>query len=309
MNAAGKVTWISIDAAPLPLPGYGVISAYTDITDRKRAEDVLLRFNDELEQQVAERTVQLESALAQLRHADETKDAFLASVSHELRTPLTGVLGMADALEMQFSGPLNERQLYYVQQIRVSGNRLLALVDAVLGYTALIAGRVLTHTLPCRLLDLAIKSLHTIRPYADAKHQALRFSVDPDDLEIASDPQSIIQVLDNLLDNAVKFTPDGGKVALEITYDVADEVVKLTVWDTGIGIAPEQQEAIFKPFSQVDSGLNRLYTGVGLGLASSFQIVRILGGTITVESQLGKGSRFIVTLPTKPLPKAGQQHD
>ncbi|MBK8048888.1 MAG: PAS domain S-box protein [Anaerolineales bacterium] len=300
----GREFWASLSTTVTALEGRRVLhSVYLDITERKHIEAELLALNESLEQRVTERTAQLETAIAELRHADETKDAFLAAISHELRTPLTGVLGMADALEMQFGGPLNERQLHYVRQINLSGERLLTLVDGILHYTELMAGRVELHWEACWLLEIGAMSLRAIRDLADKKRQTLQFDMAPQDTVIVSDQAGVRHILNRLLDNAVKFTPEAGTIGLEITTDPALENVQLAVWDTGIGIAPAEHEVIFHPFEQVEHGLDRRFEGVGLGLTYAQQMARLLGGVIAVESAPQQGSRFIVTLPLAP--KAG----
>ncbi|MBK8051429.1 MAG: PAS domain S-box protein [Anaerolineales bacterium] len=176
VSGSGSVVWISMNATPIQLPGYGVVIAYTDITARKSMEEELHDLNEQLELRVVERTAQLEAALVEVQHASELKDAFLASVSHELRTPLTGVLGLADVLETQTIGELNERRLHYVHLIHQSGERLNAMISSILDYTALLAGKFVFEPCPCRLVELAASALHRILPAADARSIKLKLT-------------------------------------------------------------------------------------------------------------------------------------
>jgi len=300
VRPAGAPLWTRIEIIVKPNaegrpPSYWAM--VTDISEGKQAEQEIQRLNNTLEQQVKERTIELAAAVADLKRAAKMKDEFLAAVSHELRTPLTGVLSMAEVLGIQSSGPLNERQARYVQSIYQSGQRLLAMINGILRYTSLLGSGVTLQQEPCVLAELCAISVRAVRERADQKEQSLVVCVEPADLAISSNAQGIIQLLQQLLDNAVKFTPEGGRIGVEVHNDAAQNTVNLAVWDTGIGIAPEQQETIFQPFVQGDGSLARRFEGVGLGLAYVGRMVELLGGTIRMESALGEGSRFVVTLP------------
>jgi len=264
-----------------------------DITEHQRQEEEIRRLNTTLEQQVA----QLELALTALKRADQVKDEFLAAVSHELRTPLTSVLGMAETLELQYGSQFDERQHQYVRIIRENGSRLLALVNSILDYTAVIAAKVNVQPGPCRLANLCAASLHAIQSRAAQKGLEVAYVSEPADVELISDGNGITQVLHNLLDNAIKFTPAGGRIGLAVSGAQGAKRVQVVVWDTGIGIAPADQARIFKPFIQADSSLSRRYEGIGLGLSYARRMVELLGGTLVLESTLGEGCRFTVTLP------------
>jgi signal transduction histidine kinase len=268
--------------------------------ERQQMTETLRQLNHALEERVRERTVQLERAVVELERASQAKDEFLATISHEMRTPLTGVLGMAEALEQQLAGALNERQLRYVSTIRTSGNRLLALVNSILRYTNLISGKVELHQEPCRVQSICANVLRVIRPLAEQKQQQFTVVVEPQDLELVTDAAGVCQSLCNLLDNAVKFTPVGGQLGLEVRRNEAANRLLFTVWDTGIGISPEQQRQIFTPFMQVDASLARRYEGIGLGLPYAQRMVELLHGELTLTSTLGQGSRFTVSLPLAP---------
>jgi signal transduction histidine kinase len=231
------------------------------------------------------------------------KDEFMAMVSHELRTPLTGVLSMAEVLESEHAGPLNERQGNYVRAILRSGERLRALVTSILSYTALVAGNVDLQVGACRLADLAAAAAAGIGASAAAKYLAVQVAVEPSDLWIETDGAALRQVLDRLLANAVKFTPEGGCIGIDVRRPPAAESAQITVWDTGIGMDSSHLKDVVQPFKQGDGTLARGHEGLGMGLAYVHQMLILLGGGLALESAPGHGSRFVVTLPLR-LPSA-----
>ncbi|MFM8319435.1 MAG: PAS domain S-box protein, partial [Chloroflexota bacterium] len=256
-----------------------VQSGVRDITERKKAEDTMRRANHELE-----RSLRL-------------KDEFLASMSHELRTPLTGILGMAEVLKAGVYGGLAERQVKAVCTIEESGQHLLNLINDILDLSKIEAGRV---QLDLELVDIGQvcqSSLRLVKEIADKKRQRLSFRTSPAQISLLGDARRIKQILVNLLSNAVKFTPEGGELGLEVTGDAGRGVVTFCVWDKGIGIAAEDMDKLFKPFIQLDSSLARRYEGTGLGLSLVQRLAEMHGGSVALESEPGKGSRFIVSLP------------
>jgi len=286
----------SVETVDLNSERYYLVMAI-DISERKQLERILRRINEELEQRVAERTAELSTALDELQRAARLKDEFMAAVSHELRTPLTGVLGMTDALELQVGGTLNERQLRYVSSIRQSGERLLGLVNNILRYTQLMAGRTEISLTPCNLIEICAICVRSARSHVEQFEKAIDVDVQSPELTIISDADALIQSIQQLLDNAIKFTPNGGRVGLTVCSQTDEDAVQITVWDTGIGITPEQQELIFQPFVQADGSLTRRFEGIGLGLAYVKRLIDLLGGSLTVKSIPGEGSRFTITLP------------
>jgi signal transduction histidine kinase len=277
-------------------------------------EVALRRINEELEERVAQRTAALAAALADVQRAGKMKDEFMAMVSHELRTPLTGVLTMAEVLETQHAGSLTERQLRYVQAIRTSGERLHALVNSILSYTDLVAGNVVLTPGPCRLAQLCAEAAAGVRARAEAKQQTVEVHVAPPDLGMETDAGALRQVINRLLANAVKFTPEGGQIGIEARVGrigaregawgpgvegAGAPHVEIVVWDTGIGLQSELLPEVVKPFVQADAALARSHEGVGMGLAYVHQMLLLMGGTLALESAPHAGSRFIVSLPQR----------
>ncbi len=269
--------------------------------ERQRAEAEVRQLNADLEQRVQARTFELRQANEALTRALRVKDEFLSTISHELRSPLAGVLNLAQALQMGVYGPLNDRQRRPVALLQASGERLLGLVSDVLDYTALEAGAPL-HLAVTAVADLCQTSLDAVRAHAHAKQISLAYRPDPAVTTAWADPQRLQQMLIKLLENAIKFTPEGGAAGLEVTVQKdasAQPAVCFSVWDTGIGISPADQAQLFQPFVQLDSRLARNYEGAGLGLALVRRLAELHGGRVTLESQgiPGLGSRFTVLLP------------
>lgn len=290
------------DPNGLPLRMIGI---NRDITERVRLEQMLHDANAALEERVATRTAQLVSALEELKRAGRAKNEFLTVVSHELRTPLSAILGAADVLALESLGTLTERQKTTVEIIRTSGRRLQKLVNDLLRYASLVAGKTALQRKRHVLADLAANCMAKISEATARNQQSATFAVTPPTLNVFNDADAISSVLDTLLDNAVKFTPPGGHITLDV--DAFSDKVRFVVSDTGIGIDPEKQALIFQPFIQADSGLARAHEGIGLGLAYVAQMVEAMNGTISVESKPGSGSKFTVILPAiLPMPTDGQ---
>lgn len=318
----------------------------TELSDRKRAETALSSLNE-----------QLLAINTELARATRLKDEFLASMSHELRTPLNAILGMSEGLLDGVFGQVNERQEYALSTIERSGRHLLELINDILDLAKIEAGKLELQIAPVSVAYLCESSLAFVKQLAHQKRIHLYMDIPHSVSEITVDERRIRQVLINLLNNAVKFTPEGGSVTLAVKrensledsnsnriqdvyfpssipretlgwYDstrpkelstdnflqpspelVLDEVahqevapisstwISFSITDTGIGIAPEDTEKLFQSFVQIDSRLNRQYTGTGLGLALVRQIVELHGGKVSVSSQLGQGSCFTVHLP------------
>ncbi|NTW00779.1 MAG: HAMP domain-containing histidine kinase [Oscillochloris sp.] len=250
-----------------------------------------------LAERVEERTRELSVANAQLRQANQMKDAFLSSVSHELRTPLNVILGSVELLQEEIYGPLADRQQRALTTVDESGRHLLSLINDILDLAKMEAGKFDFSFDMVSVSDACTQCIRLIRPHAERKGIVVKLEIDSAMDMISSDLQRLRQILLNLLSNAVKFTPEGGTIGLRAWSDQEAGTVDLTVWDTGIGISVVDQELLFQPFMQIDSRLARQYDGTGLGLALVAQLVALHHGRVLVESVPGKGSSFTVRLP------------
>jgi len=261
---------------------------------RRQALAELRAYRDHLEETVAERTRDLARAKEQAESADRLKSAFLATMSHELRTPLNSIIGFSGILLQGLAGPLNPEQRKQLGMVHDSAQHLLALINDVLDISKIEAGEFRLAGEPVPVPAVLTKAVATVRPLADEKGLPIEMAVDPAAGEVWGDRRRIEQVFLNLLSNAVKFT-EQGHVRVACARE-GDRVVT-SIQDTGIGIAEEDLARIFQPFSQVETGLTRRYEGTGLGLSISKRLTEMMGGTIEVESRVGRGSTFRVLLP------------
>ena len=238
---------------------------------------------------------ELQSAYNLVSKANRAKAEFLAVMSHELRTPLNAIAGYAELLSLGVSGQLSEKQADAVARIRTNQQHLLALIDDVLSFAKIEAGTTMVTPQHVRLRNALDELEPHVRP--ELLQKKLTMSYDPGDpgLEVVADPTKLRQILLNVLGNAIKFTPTGGRIALDVLRD--SEFARIRVADSGIGVPTENLEQIFEPFFQVDSGTTREYPGVGLGLAISRDLARAMGGDVSIESTLGKGSVVSIAIP------------
>ena len=262
----------------------------------------LERLNIGLEEKVQERTEelqrqqeQLQEVNVQLEIANSHKSEFLANMSHELRTPLNAVIGFSEVLLDKMFGDLNAKQEEYLDDILSSGRYLLSLINDILDLSKVEAGMLELELGTFDLRQLLEGSLVMVKERALAHGIILSLDIADDIDTLTGDERKVKQILFNLLSNAVKFTPDGGKVGITATR--ADALVQVAVWDTGVGIAADDQQRIFEAFQQVGQGLAGKTEGTGLGLPLAKRFVELHGGTIWVESTLGHGSTFTFTLP------------
>ncbi|MFQ5347421.1 MAG: sensor histidine kinase [Rhodothalassiaceae bacterium] len=262
-----------------PIRGGGRVAVFADITGLKEKE----------------------AQLVEARHAAESasraKSQFLAVMSHELRTPLNSIIGFAELLGDPETATPDDKIREYANYILKSGCHLLGLITDILDLTRIDTGQRLLEEQPVDLATFAEEVVAQMRPEAESAELTLSIDVAMPAI-VCADPRSLRQILFNLLGNAIKFTRAGGTI--RIVCDVDGDCGTLAVEDSGIGIAPEHAESVFEPFQQVDSGFAREGSGVGLGLALVRRLAEIQGGSVTLESTPGKGSRFTVRLPLAP---------
>jgi signal transduction histidine kinase/ActR/RegA family two-component response regulator len=263
-----------------------IICCCQDITEQKRIQTELSAHRDELR-----------LANVELSRAAQHKDEFLASMSHELRTPLNGILGMTEIMIEQIVGKLNEKQLSCLRVVDESGKHLLALINDILDLSKIEAGALGLELSVVDARAVCEASLRVVRPAADAKTHKVNLNCPANPGYLRVDERRVKQMLVNLLDNAIKFTPAGGFVGLDIEDHPELGAIFFVVWDNGIGIAAEHQSQLFKPFSQIELGLAREHSGTGLGLSLVKRLAELHGGSVSVESSAARGSRFTISLP------------
>jgi len=269
-----------------------------DVTDRIVAEQALRTAHIELEQRVADRTVELTAANHALEQASLTKDRFLASMSHELRTPLNAIIGFTGTLLMKLPGPLTTDQEQQLRTIQHSSQHLLALINDILDLAKIQSGTVKLRREPVVCQELIAEVAASLRPLAERKGLAFAIVSPAEPIVAQTDRRALSQIVINLLNNAIKFTDHGDvRLVLSQCEDHDQRFVELRVADTGIGIRPEDQAHLFQLFSQADNTHTRQYEGTGLGLHLSQKLAELLGGQITVQSEAGHGSTFAVRIP------------
>lgn len=273
-----------------------------DITDRKHAQE-------RARQLAYEREARLEAEAA-----SKAKSEFLAIMSHELRTPLNAVLGYSELMEMGIAGPVTEKMREQIGRIRVSATHLLSLVNDILDLAKVEAGRLQVSSGPASATATVAAAVALIQPQAAARGLSLEVAASPGPSPVyRGDDERARQILVNLLSNAVKFTPVGGRITVQIEKSQSPDpgtklqprrtYVSFRVSDTGTGIPAEKLHSIFDPFVQAETGHSRSREGSGLGLTISRRLARLMGGDLTVKSEVGEGSTFTLWLPADPTAK------
>ena len=275
--------------------GLRVTAILRDITERQRAADHLREVQ-------REHIRELELRNQKIERADRLKSEFLASVSHELRTPLHTIIGFSELLAEESAGTLNEKQKRFIDHVRKDSLYLLALINDLLDLSKIEEGHLELQPEPFHIAAVLEDALSSIRLHSTAKSIAIETNIAVS-TPLNADRRRFKQVLHNLLGNAVKFTPQGGRIGVEARLHHG--FVEISVSDTGVGIPKEEQHAIFNKFHQAGATTKGVREGTGLGLTIARRLVEAQGGTIWVESELGRGSRFTFTIPAEQTYRQG----
>lgn len=304
-SAEGKLLLFHLAAVPFYNPAgqfIGFRGVSTDVTRLYRMEAEARATRQSLESTMIglqQRTAALESHGGEALSALRAKNEFLAAMSHELRTPLNAIIGFAEVMALQVFGPLGERYTSYARDIETAGKHLLGLINDVLDVSVIESGDINMSIGPVALAPLVDRARTLIALRAAQQQQDLSaVRIDPE-VTVIADERRVLQILVNLLTNAVKFTPNGGQIGIDFHEGaVGGSQLALTVWDTGPGIASQYHERVFEKFQQV---IGDAYAskpeGTGLGLHISRELARLMRGDLTLQSELGKGARFTLTLP------------
>jgi len=295
----GSRIWVEINTVPIKQEGKTVVIGFVrDITEHKRAEEEIQAKNEQLDTQNEELLRRQQELVRKTREAEEAsrlKSEFLANMSHELRTPLNVIIGFSELMSDDVPGPVNKEQRQCLDDILDSGRHLLDLINELLDLSKIESGKMALNLKSIALTAVIASSYNTIMAILTPKKQSLDVKIAEGLPRVYADEVRLRQVLLNLVSNSAKFTPDGGKLRIEVVRK--GDWCQVSVIDNGTGIKKEHQKRIFEPFYQLESSVTKEKSGTGLGLAVAKQIIEKHGGKIRVESEYGKGSRFIFTLP------------
>ncbi|MEI6730167.1 MAG: HAMP domain-containing sensor histidine kinase, partial [Pseudomonadota bacterium] len=292
--------WKQLDTFRL-IGAVGVISIFVGLTllllfISSRAETIIAKQH--------EINIELAAQASSAQAENRDKSQFLANVSHELRTPLNAIIGFSEFIKLERSGAIgNAKYAEYIKDIHSSGVHLLSLINDILDYSKAEADKLELEISEVDATKSIINSMRLVSPRAENARVELIEAIPKDHFIVKTDAKKLKQVMLNLLSNAVKFTPAGGSVTVTMWQNVVDGSLSIEVRDTGIGIAPKDISRAMAPFGQVDNTLSRKYDGTGLGLPLTKKFVEIMGGTFAIQSEVGKGTSIVISLPKEAKTK------
>ena len=317
-EVAGRILYLTMVDLPLRSPGgrvAGLIHIVQDTTEMGILGQELAQRRNELRllyDQLARRNRELAAANAELRRLDEIKSTFVSVSAHELRTPLSLITGYLEMLLEENFGPLNPDQRECLETVQRSAHRLWGLVNNLLDVTRIEAGRIELTLRPTNLAALVERVVAEFRPQLEARAQRLALQVPPGLPPALCDETRAAQIIGNLLSNASKYTPEGGRITIALSPAAEEGFLQLAVADTGVGISPDDRTHLFDRFFRSRAAVQGKVEGLGLGLYIARSLVELHGGRIWVESEPGRGSTFYVTFPvagpagdTPPLGETG----
>ncbi|HSV27568.1 MAG TPA: ATP-binding protein [Sedimentisphaerales bacterium] len=272
-------------------------SAFNHMLDSlQESQQQLRKANKELDTKIAE----LSDRNTDLFKANKLKSEFLANISHEFRTPLNAILGFAEILRDKPAADIDKNRRY-AENIITSGRSLLTMINDLLDLAKAESGRIDLHLAPASITELCENMMIFFTPLAQKKLLSLHLHCDKDIPITKTDPGKVQQILYNYLSNAIKFTPEQGRIEIRATLTDDEKTIRIAVSDTGPGIAPEDHEKIFEKFRQIDGSITRQTTGTGLGLAISKELAKLINGTVGVKSQPAHGATFTLDIPVVPI--------
>lgn len=280
----------------------------TSILVSLRTYEQLLAFEanqhelEKLSAHLREHNRDLQRAKDQAEAASRAKDEFLSLMNHELRTPLNVILMRAEILDNGIYGQLSAKQKKSIELIRTSSHHLLAIIDDILDLAGITTNQLNVMNRPIAVNQVCTQSIQLVQTLANVKAITVEFCPAPTEVQVYADEQRLIQIIEKLLKNAIKFTPNGTPIGVEVKQNRQQNTAQITVWDQGIGIASGDLNRLFQPFVQLEQSLTRRHEGAGIGLSIASRLAQLMGGQIAVESIPQTGSRFTLTLPLAEAP-------
>ncbi|WP_085905673.1 ATP-binding protein [Kiloniella majae] len=259
-----------------------------------------LQAKDTLLQDLSEMTKALQKTTKEAQDANAAKTSFLATMSHELRTPLNSIIGFSDLLRNEINGPIGSEYIAYADDINIAGHNLLSVVNDVFTVAKLESGQIELHDIECDITEILNSCIHKVKATAQEENITIDLQLDDSTALIFADPEKVNHIINNVLSNAIKFTPQGGKISLRSYLSIEEQLV-IEICDNGVGIKSDCLETVFEPFRQIQKVYTREYEGSGLGLYIAKSFVMLHNGNITISSDEGAGTKVEIVFPSERI--------